>query len=317
MTSDAKIGLLLGLIFIFVIAFIINGLPRFQAVANNNELTTTMVSAQNGTLGIGGNERRVQEDFDWGTSADEQPRPTVQMPIEEKENFRFRMKFPEETPPVQEPQIAEPSITEPAMGQVATEVEPSPALPAEQVAPPQEKTETVKVEPPKPAASKEYVVAEGDTLGGIAKKVYGPEEGNKNASITRIFEANRQILKTVDSIYVGQKLTIPSLGASGPDANKSESSLPGSFFERAIAIGKKAGGILKADSPREPSKSKPAGQTSARSAGQYVVQEGDSLSRIAARQLGDSGRYLEIARLNGLKDPDSLDVGTPLKMPAR
>lgn len=27
MTSDAKIGLLLGLVFIFVIAFIINGLP--------------------------------------------------------------------------------------------------------------------------------------------------------------------------------------------------------------------------------------------------------------------------------------------------
>jgi nucleoid-associated protein YgaU len=308
MTSDAKIGLLLGLIFIFVIAFIINGLPRFQAVANNNELTTTMVSAQNGTLGIGGNERRIQEDFDWGTPADEQPRPNVQMPIEEKEDFRFRMKFPEETPPVQEPLFLEPSPTEPAIGQVAKEVEPSPARPAEQAARPQERAEITKIEPLKPAASKEYVVAEGDTLGGIAKKFYGPEEGNKNASITRIFEANRQILKTVDDIYVGQKLTIPPLRASGPDENKSESSLPGSFFEKAVAIGKKAG-ILKADGPRESSKAKPAGQ--------YVVQEGDSLSRIAARQLGNASRYPEIAKLNALKDQDNLTVGMQLKMPAR
>ena len=30
MTSDAKIGLLLGLIFIFVIAFVINGLPSLR-----------------------------------------------------------------------------------------------------------------------------------------------------------------------------------------------------------------------------------------------------------------------------------------------
>ena len=30
MTSDAKIGLLLGLVFIFVIAFVINGLPSLR-----------------------------------------------------------------------------------------------------------------------------------------------------------------------------------------------------------------------------------------------------------------------------------------------
>ena len=338
MTSDAKIGLLLGLIFIFVIAFIINGLPRFQAVANNNELTTTMVSAPNGTLGIGGNERRVQENFDWRAPAEEQPRAAVQMPIEEKEDIRFTMKLPQETSPIQQPLILEPSPAAPAAGQVAKEAEPSPAQPTEQAASPlpQEKPEAAKIEPPKSAASKEYVVAEGDTLGAIAKKLYGPKAGSTSANITRIFQANRQILKSPDDIQVGQKLTIPLAGASGPAANKneSESSLSGALFEKAVALGKKAG-ILKADAPRQSgstpstgsgltpssppkgSKAKPAGQTSARSAEPYVVQEGDSLSRIAARQLGDSSRYLEIAKLNGLKDPDTLDVGTPLKMPAR
>jgi nucleoid-associated protein YgaU len=335
MTSDAKIGLLLGLIFIFVIAFIINGLPRFQAVANNSELTTTMVSAPNGTLGIGGNERRVQDNFDWRTPAEQQPSTMVQMPLEEKEDIRFTMKLPQETSVIQEPLVLEPAPAAPAAEQVAKEVEPAPVAQAAEPLP-QEKPEPAKTEPPKPAASREYVVAEGDTLGGIAKKLYGPQEGNKSANITKIFEANRQILKSVDDIYVGQKLAIPSLEVSGRAANKteSESSLTDAIFEKAVAIGKKAG-ILKADAPRQnhaaPStgsgqtsstapkagKTKPAAQTSARSAESYVVQDGDSLSRIAARQLGDSSRYLEIAKLNGLKNPDTLDVGTPLKMPAR
>ena len=53
MTSDAKVGLLLGLIFIFIIAFVLNGMPRFRKAANNSELTTNMVNSQNDKLGIG------------------------------------------------------------------------------------------------------------------------------------------------------------------------------------------------------------------------------------------------------------------------
>ncbi|HUU19257.1 MAG TPA: hypothetical protein VMW72_19055 [Sedimentisphaerales bacterium] len=51
MTSDAKVGLLLGLVFIFTIAFIINGLPKFingsdsNAInQHNNELRTKLSS---------------------------------------------------------------------------------------------------------------------------------------------------------------------------------------------------------------------------------------------------------------------------------
>ena len=61
MTSDAKVGLLLGLFFIFVIAFIINGLPRFRSDTNNNELTT-MANSPNDSY-IGSNERRARESF--------------------------------------------------------------------------------------------------------------------------------------------------------------------------------------------------------------------------------------------------------------
>ncbi|MEM7806982.1 MAG: LysM peptidoglycan-binding domain-containing protein [Planctomycetota bacterium] len=50
----------------------------------------------------------------------------------------------------------------------------------------------------------------------------------------------------------------------------------------------------------------------------YTVQPGDSLWRIAARQLGDGNRGEEIAALNAdvLPDPDRLQVGMDLRLPS-
>jgi len=49
-----------------------------------------------------------------------------------------------------------------------------------------------------------YEIVSGDTLSGIAKKFYG------NGSLyMRIFEANREVIKDPDKIYVGQKIRIP------------------------------------------------------------------------------------------------------------
>ena len=77
MTSDAKIGLLLGLVCIFIIAFIINGLPRFRNIVGNDELTTTMndiVGTENGAVGIGTNERNAPGVFNWrNTVVEETP----------------------------------------------------------------------------------------------------------------------------------------------------------------------------------------------------------------------------------------------------
>jgi len=333
MTSDAKIGLLLGLIFIFVIAFIINGLPRFQGVKNSSELTTTMVSAPNGTLGIGGNERKAQEGFDWPAPANEQPRTNVKMPIESEQDIRFTMPLPQETP----------VATDTAIAETAREAEspPSQSVEPAAVTPPQENVQADKPEPAKPASPRIYVVAEGDTLGDIAQKLYGSGEGTNRENVMRIFEANRQLLESPDEIDVGQKLTIPP-PAPAPGADKSDGVLSGSMFEKVISIGKKhllpdrgpAPSAGSAQAPSAPPKSskgqpapirpnagggKPARPTSGGQAGEYVVREGDYLWRIAAQQLGDGNRYLEIAKLNAdqLKNPDDLTPGMRLKMPAR
>ncbi len=62
MTSDAKIGLLLGLVFIFIIAFVINGLPRFRNALENNEISATQDLVQSDP--IGARERNVPGVFE-------------------------------------------------------------------------------------------------------------------------------------------------------------------------------------------------------------------------------------------------------------
>lgn len=47
----------------------------------------------------------------------------------------------------------------------------------------------------------------------------------------------------------------------------------------------------------------------------YTVRSGDTLSLIAARELGDMSRWQEIATLNDLEDPDLITVGQTLLLP--
>jgi len=291
MTSDAKIGLLLGLVFIFVIAFIINGLPRFHRATNNSELTTNMVSLQNGSPGIAAKERKAQEVFNWAEASEKPSVEEVQSPSQDNYGVRFEMQLPESTSVVKDISFME----------TADEVEPVTSAPITD-----KKTEVRKPEPPKPAWPKIYVISEGDNLADIAKKFYGVLEGNKRKNIIRIFEANRKLLKSADEIYIGQKLIIPLLNSTqGQDGI--DRSFSSTFFEKVKSIGRKH---ILADPPRA---------VEARQSKQYVVREGDSLWQIAAKQLGDGSRYTEISKLNAdvLEDEDSLTVGMRLRLPVR
>lgn len=58
---------------------------------------------------------------------------------------------------------------------------------------------------PPPIVEAEYhVIAKGETLWALAKHYYG--DGN---AYPRIFEANREVIKDPDLIFVGQKIRIP------------------------------------------------------------------------------------------------------------
>jgi nucleoid-associated protein YgaU len=302
MTSDAKIGLLLGLVFIFVIAFIINGLPGLHHKDDGNKLTTNMVGLQNSQSGLGANERKVVlEPAPSGLPAGGDTQSTEG--AAGSTDARFTMAIPQGTPTAADSAPAQPSgdgiAVAPVESTPAVSVEPATPTPAQNV-PAGTVQPTAKPQTTKPAAP----------------KFYGEKEGNKMANINAIFEANRKTLASIDELQVGQKLVIP------PAVSLSNPPLAGSSVPAPTAGGVLSGpGFTKVDSIGQrhltTSPDKPA--PTAKSGNVYVVQEGDSLWRIAAQRLGDGNRFKDIVKLNGgvLSNEDDLQVGMQLKMPAR
>jgi nucleoid-associated protein YgaU len=281
MTSDAKIGLLLGLVFIFIIAFIINGLPSFRHKAKSSELTTNMTTFDDGQLGIGTKERKTQEALNRMELDEKLPSQDIQASAD-GQDIRSITPLPESLSMAKEPDNStevehkDPSLTD-AQGTMA------------------------KIQPAWP---KFYVVSENDNLASIAKKLYGPEQGNRRINVDRIFEANRRLLKSPDEIYVGQKLIIPPPSNLARDESKIEGVFSSTMFEKVESIGKK---LLSADGGG----TKPERW--------YIVREDDNLWKIAAAQLGNGSRYTEIAKLNAdiIDDENNITVGMRLKIPAR
>ncbi len=279
MTSDAKIGLLLGLVFIFIIAFIINGLPSLGQNQNPNKLTTNMVNSQNGDSGpLAHGERQAHRRIisqpeaspAQTTTNTDKPNSTLrpaniaarQTPLESE--VRFRLPLADDTQIDRASEIA-----------VQTEE------PAQQN---QDSTADSHSE----SEQKTYVVRSGDNLAKIAQAVYGQTEGNRRKNIERIFQANSDELNSPDQIVVGQELVIPPL--------------EGGQFEVVSSIG------------RRHSSSSGQRETTSRT---YTVRSGDSLWRIAQQQLGDGDRYKEIIDLNErkLSNPNNLKEGDQIIIP--
>jgi nucleoid-associated protein YgaU len=340
MTSDAKIGLLLGLVFIFVIAFIINGLPNLRPQSTKAEQATN--TAQDQSLGLADREQKAQETISWDELMENQP---------------HKSPAPELTPVVKNPESATPKpesvvatdsaapgsrfasplttpgslerltkgledivgylaeASAPAAGQKTTEPapiietpKPTAKLPRAQAT----ETATVGKLPVTLAASvgRTYIVADGENLASVAKRAYGPEEGNRIVNIQRIYEANRNILKSPDEVRAGQELVIPPAEKPKTVQDKLDAALPKTLFERVESIGKK--NVTTAEKKEPEKKREPAVRW-------YVVQEDDNLWKIASMQLGSGARYAEILKLNGdvLKDEHTVNVGTKLRLPAK
>jgi LysM repeat protein len=152
------------------------------------------------------------------------------------------------------------------------------AQPAPSAPAPVVRTGDMVATPVTAGGARTYTVKSGDTLGGIASRELGSA-----SRWTEIQSLNANI--NPNNLKVGTTLNLPAGGrAVAASAPRSE--------------GKK-------DAP----KSKPAtGRT-------YVVKSGDSLSRIASRELGDAGRWTEIRDLNPGLNPDRLKVGAEIALP--
>ena len=294
MTSDAKVGLLLGLFFIFVIAFIINGLPRLRSDTNSNELTT-MANSPNDSY-IGSNERKAQE----AIRRERPVRNRSQSVDEAQEATRDEGKVRYKRP------LSQDSVAVKNEPITTTEDKVKPTAPAPDA---NRETKTNVPKHVKPDLPKIYVVQAGDNLAKIAQKFYGTERGNKTLNVKRIFEANRRLLKSADDINVGQKLVIPLL------KDEAKSVFTGGLFERikSTISGKPSSTATPIKTPAKPRPKPPTKKQT----NHYVVREGDSLWIIADKQLGDKERFREIIKLNALEDEDYLTVGQRLLIPAR
>ncbi len=179
MTADAKIGLLLGVIFIIMIAFLINGLPDFFDGSSGNEPVETVITIPKASdLVI---DDRVFEAVQHLRQDD--------IPLRQTEPPQEVVVLDDPNPGVH--------ISPAQIAQAAVQV-------------PNDSTEIAAVQTSTPP-TRIHVVQSGENLPVIAQKYYGKEEGNRRIVIQKLFEANQTVLDSPGKILVGDKLTIPSL----------------------------------------------------------------------------------------------------------
>jgi LysM repeat protein len=189
MTSDTKIGLLLGLIFIFVIAFLINGLPSLKASAHGNELTYNMVNYKAETPRLANKEREVGYSLETRGRSSERATRVVHydssLPSigDNPAEVRFSMPLPTYGPEVSN-SAGEVLVMNQLSGGDRSRKNPQ-------------------------AVPEFSTVISGDNLAKSAQKLYGFTVGNKLATIDTLFAANKAVLTARDKVPAGIKLRIP------------------------------------------------------------------------------------------------------------
>ncbi len=284
MTTDAKIGLLLSLIFIFIIAFIINGLPNFIRGDDSNKLMQDyLTKLRNYEPDITQGAREVVEVVN--NQGYVKKVEVEEGRGEEDKVIRYKQLLPRVVPVMSDSAVTKTT---------ALQVE-------------ERSREIQSASSAKPAGPKIYVVQNDDNLYQIAEKFYGPQEGSKKENIERIFQANRSVLSSPELIPVGQRLVIPTLRHFNEGTRQANAEFKKRLFERTEEAGTKSlplASIVQAKTERYR---------------EYVVREGNSLWQIAKEQLGNPDRYVEIARLNNdiIDDEELLAVGMRIKLPGR
>ena len=160
---------------------------------------------------------------------------------------------------------------------------PAPVKPEPQVLPPPAPAKPVK------AGTTTYKVKRGDTLSGIAYR--------HGVRMSDLAACNNLTGKKVNSIYIGQTLTIPEGGVYNPKRAP----------KRRVVTPKKP-------TKRPAVKKTPAPTAALPADGVYVVKSGDTLDRIG-RRYGVSGSA--IAKANNIAVTKVLHIGDKLTIPGK
>lgn len=349
MTADAKVGLLVGLVLIAIIAFAINGWPDFIPSAKDTPVVETAVTTQtSGVLviepAVVDVARNLQEKR---TSVRYVTPPAEVIPLDEYAGGSSHAPAAQKQTASSDTASSTSSVTE--VKEAAQPDTKTAVVESQTQQPDTQKTDRQEVAAvPKTIISANHVVEEGDSLAYIAKKYYGPEEGNKRTTIQMLYEANKNVLESPDKIQVGDKLVIPKVASAVTEPAQRESAVSTSTlldkFKNVFMStdSKKDNPAVKDVTKEKPTakdvtKGKPVVKNSSKDKNEtsavndkktdktqsskgvtiYTVQSGDHLYKIAQKFLGDGDRYPELMRLNNdvLSGSDRLEVGMKLKVP--
>src|SRR4051812_9491325 len=146
-----------------------------------------------------------------------------------------------------------------------------------------------------------HVVVAGETLSALALRYYGdPELYRLIATASGIANPN--------VINVGQRLIFPDFTRYTVAAGDTLSALALRFYGDAELYPL----IASASGVADPSDIDVGQQLIIPDATRHTVVAGDTLSALAARFYGDASLYPLIATVNGIADPDAIDVGQAL-----
>ena len=175
--------------------------------------------------------------------------------------------------------------------------------PTRSVEPPSPERTQVRAQLPRTAPPQErrYVVAQRDTLWGVARKAYGTAN---RAIVEAIYEANRDRLRSMDDLRPGMELALPHIERAGDAAET---------------------GVGQPAPARQQPSARPSRQHRNGAANQpieiqyYNVQQGDRYATIAEKFLGDKARWPEIHALNKdiFPDPGRIQHGVRIRVPIR
>jgi len=292
MTADAKVGLLLGLVFIVIIAFVVNGLPDFVHSFKTDAVVETAVTTRtNGSLVIdpAALDAARQLQSEQGLRYSRPPGQTLVLDDlgGAKTQEQNLIAAAEENPAAagsEPPKTADQVEISRAAEAAAAARQPLPAQPAN-------------------TAALTHLVQKDETLAVIAKKYYGPEEGNRLATIQKLYQANKNILESPDKVKIGDTLSIPAIKelVASPARTAAKDS-------PTTVLMNKFKGVFEPVQREKPS-----------SIPEYTVRGGEHLWSIAETQLGNGRRYVEIIKLNSdrISDPDDVPAGMRLRMPKR
>jgi len=128
-----------------------------------------------------------------------------------------------------------------------------------------------------------YITQKGDDLWKIAKLHYG-------SGYNWVDIAKENSLKNTDLLAVGQELTVPDVSVRQPNVE-----LPKTGVSAEIANETEAVQLVTGD--------------------QHLVVEGDTLWNIAVGAYGDGFKWVEIAKVNDLANPNLIHPGNVLQLP--